>query len=167
MGELVALLSSPAPEEVLADIAANNCFVRHIAGLDLPVDFATRLNTWDVRLDSTTGHYAISALLAGAELGDNAAFVHLHFDHEDEEGHAFWHVVDEFEADVVDGAKANVESLRRNHRAWLATSRPNHAPIPARTPTASAGTVSAQLRPGPEYSTNSHASSPRCALHSQ
>jgi serine/threonine protein kinase len=131
MGELVALLSSPAPEEVLADIAANNCFVRHIAGLDLPVEFATRLNTWDVRQDSTTGHWAISALVAGAELGDNAAFVHLHFDHEDEEGHAFWHVVDEFEADVVDGVKANVELLRCNHRAWLGTSRQNHAPIPA------------------------------------
>lgn len=119
VGDLARLLGNPAPEHVRADVRAHNCLLRHLEGLGLPTDFADRLNIWDVRLDRRTGHWAIAAPAACWELADNAPFVYLRRGHTDEQGHTYWHAVDEFEADPTPAGRANLAQLRHDHRAWL------------------------------------------------
>lgn len=130
---LARLLGNPAPEAVLADVAEHNCLVRHLASLGIPPDFTTRLNTWDVRQDPATGHWAVAAPAACWELGDNAPFVFLRQTHADDEGHVFWHAVDEFDAEGVGDGRMHLGRLRLDHQAWLATAaggpgtrRPGH-----------------------------------------
>jgi hypothetical protein len=119
VGALAQLLGNPAPVEVLEDIAAHNCLVRQLGQLGLPADFAARLNTWDVRRDPESGHWAIAAPAACWELAENAAYVFLRQTHADDEDHTYWHAVDEFDADESNGGRANLAELRQNHRAWL------------------------------------------------
>jgi hypothetical protein len=119
MGELAQLLGNPAPEHVLADVAAHNCLLRHLERLGLPTDFAGRLNVWDTRLDRVSGHWAIAGPAACWELAENAAFVHLRRVYTDDQGHTYWHAVDEFEADQTSAGRANLAQLRHDHRAWL------------------------------------------------
>jgi hypothetical protein len=116
---LVQLLGNPAPDHALTDVAEHNCLVKHLQGLGLETDFAGRLNTWEVRRDRQSGHFAVAAPLAARELADNARFVYLRQTHTDEEGQTYWHAVDELEADAAAGAKANLAQLRNNHHAWV------------------------------------------------
>jgi hypothetical protein len=119
MGELIQLLANPAPAEVVADLAAHNALVRYLAGLELPADFATRPNTWDVRLNEESGHWTIAASAAGWELGENAAFVFLRRGHTDDAGRVYWEAVDEFDADLEDGRRQTLAGLQHDHQAWL------------------------------------------------
>jgi serine/threonine protein kinase len=122
---LVQLLGNPAPDHALADVAEHNCLVKHLQDLGLEADFASRLNTWEVRRDRQSGHFAIAAPLAARELADNARFVYLRQDHVDQEGQTYWHAVDEAEADVSNGTRANLAQLRYNHDAWVGVVRVN------------------------------------------
>ncbi|MBK9139366.1 MAG: hypothetical protein IPM17_11500 [Verrucomicrobia bacterium] len=119
IAELVQLLGNPAPDEVVADLAEHNSLVRMLASLDLPADCVCRPNTWDVRWNGTAGHWAIAAPAACWGLADNAEFVFLRRECEDEEGHVFWRAVDEFDADVISGRRQNLSRLRQNHQAWI------------------------------------------------
>ncbi len=116
---LVQLLGNPAPDHVLADVAEHNCLVKHLRDLGVEADFAARLNTWDVRRDRQSGRFALAAPLAARELADTARFVYMRRSHADEEGHTFWHAVDELEADPTDGGRAHLAQLRNDHHAWV------------------------------------------------
>lgn len=124
LAALVELLGNPAPADVLAEIAEHNCLVKYLRSLELPAGFTTRLNTWDVRLDRTTGHWAIAGPAACWELGTSAAFVYLRQTQTDDDGHTFWHAVEESEADQIGGVRANLAQLKNNHQAWLGTATP-------------------------------------------
>ena len=126
IAELVRLLGNPAPEHVLADLAQQNCLLKYLRTLDLSTEFASRLNTWDVRLDRPSGHWMIAATVAGRELAENAGFVYLKQVRTDDEGHTCWHAVDEFEADEQEGVRINLGRLRNDHQAWLGAA-PNAA----------------------------------------
>jgi serine/threonine protein kinase len=119
MGELIQLLGNPAPEDVVADLAAHNTLVRLLASLDLSADFTTRPNTWDVRFDEQSGHWAIAAPAAGWELGENAAFVFLRRAHTDDADHTYWEAVDEFDANIEGGRRCTLAGLKHDHQAWL------------------------------------------------
>jgi serine/threonine protein kinase len=119
IGGLIQLLGNPAPDEIQADLAAHSVLVRFLAGLELPADFARRPNSWDVRLNEQSGHWAIAAPAACWELAENAEFVFLRREHTDDEGHAYWRAVDEFDADVEHGRRRHLAQLRHNHQAWL------------------------------------------------
>ena len=117
--ELILLLGHPAPEHALADVAEHSGLVKYLRDLGLDADFTRRLNTWEVRLDRPSGHWALSAPLTAREVADNAGFIYLRQADPDEEGHTFWRAVDEFEADEVERRKATLAHLRHDHRAWL------------------------------------------------
>lgn len=121
LSELAQLLGHPAPEHVRADVVSHNCLLQRLEVLGLPTDFALRLNVWDVRLDRRSSHWAIAAPAACWELADNAPFVYLRRVHTDDQGHTYWHAVDEFEADTTPTGRANLAQLRHDHRAWLGT----------------------------------------------
>ena len=117
--DLVALLVNPADEGVRIDVAECNGLVRALRAIELPVDFVDRLNVWDVRAEPPHGHWAVAAPMAAWEVGANAEFVYLRQSGTDEEGHRFWLVVDEFEADAVDGTRMNLGRLAQDHTSWL------------------------------------------------
>jgi hypothetical protein len=117
--DLVQVLGNPAPEHALEDIRQHNCLVQFLRGLELEPEFLSRLNLWDVRLDRRSGHWTIAAPLAARELAANAQFIHVRRSGNDEEGHTYWHTVDEAEADLVEGVRACIAHLRRDHQAWL------------------------------------------------
>ena len=121
VSEVIALLGDPVPGEVPPDLAAHNCLVKQLLNLGLSTDFTSRLNTWAVRQDPVSNHWTIAGPVACRELGDNAAFVFLKRNHTDDDGHTYWHTVDEFEADVIDGNRASLALLKDDHRAWLGT----------------------------------------------
>ncbi len=125
---LVQLLGNPAPDHVLADVVEHNCLVRHLRELGLETEFAARLNTWEVRRDLQSGHFAIAAPLAAREVADNARFVHLRQTHSDGEGHTFWHAVDELDADAAGKGKANLALLRNDHHAWIGSATDRRSP---------------------------------------
>lgn len=120
MPELIALLGNPASVDVLEDIDRNNRFLAQLRGLELPVEFAARLNTWDVRRDDVSGHWVMAAPTACWQLGDTAEYLFLQRSHADGDGHTCWIAVDEMEADELAGSRANLAALRHNHQAWLA-----------------------------------------------
>ncbi|MCB1127646.1 MAG: hypothetical protein KDM81_14225 [Verrucomicrobiae bacterium] len=119
MTELVSLLGNPAPFEALEDVERHNGFLAQLRGLDLPVEFATQLNTWDVRRDHQTGHWLMAAPTVAWHLGTTAEYLFLQRSHTDREGHGCWLAVDEPEAGSTPGGPVTLASLRHNHQAWL------------------------------------------------
>jgi len=117
--ELILLLANPAADHAQSDVAEHSAFVRHVRQLGLEPDFALRLNTWEVRLDRSSGHWAISAPLAARELGENARFIFVRHVGKDEDGHTYWMAVDESEADAAPGGPASIARLSSDHSAWL------------------------------------------------
>lgn len=120
IGELLPLLGNPAPAAVGEDVAVHNRFLAHLRSLDVATDFAARLNSWDARRDESSQHWGIAGPFAAWHLGDTAPYIFLKCSHRDAEGHRWWMAVDEFEADVVDGVRANLARMREDHQAWLA-----------------------------------------------
>jgi serine/threonine protein kinase len=119
MEALIPLLGNPASEPARADLENHNRFLAHLRGLDLPTDFARRLNTWDVRPDPASGHWAIAAPAACWHFQDTANFLHLTRSHADGEGHSYWRAVDELEADTSPAGRRHLGQLKNDHQAWL------------------------------------------------
>ncbi|MHB8520944.1 MAG: protein kinase domain-containing protein [Limisphaerales bacterium] len=127
--DLLALMQHPADEQVRADIQRHNCLVRYLSDLDRPIGFVDDLNTWEVRLDFKTGHWAITGLVACAQLSDSAQFTFLKQTGSDERGHRFFHIVCDFEADDFQDRKLTLWDFQSDHFAWLGSER-----IPIRLP---------------------------------
>jgi len=116
---LMALISSPIAGGVLDDVREANCFIQYLRDLELPVGFVERLNTWEVRSDQATGHWAISAPAACGHLGDPAQVAFLRLARGDPYGHRYYDVVGDLEADDCEDTKLVLWHLRNDPCAWL------------------------------------------------
>lgn len=117
--DLIALMQHSVDDQVRADLQSHNCFVRYLSDLEWPIDFVDLLNTWEVRLDSKTGHWAITGMVACARLSESAQFTFLKRTGSDERGHRFFHIVCDFEADDFQGRRLALSDLQNDHFAWL------------------------------------------------
>jgi hypothetical protein len=119
ISELMRQLAHPVPEEVRADLVQHSCYLACLVNLEIATDWLDTLNTWEVRQNPQSGHWAIGARTACRPLGDSAQFIFVKQAHHDHEGHYYYHVVDELEADVVEGGKLTLLKLLGNPFAWL------------------------------------------------
>jgi len=117
--ELMDLIAEPASESVREDIAQHNIVAQVARDLDPPVEFSAALNVWDVRVNPQTAHWAISSRLAAAQLRDVAAFTSLKEVYRDPDGHRFFQIVGDLEADNFETGKLTLEHLAHEHTAWL------------------------------------------------
>ena len=116
--DLLALLSDPAPQPVREEILERNGLVQYARDLEFSTAFVDRLNTWEVRIQTASGRWAVGASAAALDLGSTAELTYLREVSQDEEGHRFYQVVDELEADARNGARLNLGHLRDDPHAW-------------------------------------------------
>lgn len=119
VSELMNLLADPVPESTQTDVARYNGLALFGGDMDPPVELAAQLNVWDVRLNPQTGHWAIYAPLAALRLRSVAAFTFLREIARDEEGHRFFQVVGDTEADAFEGTELTLAHLADDHSAWI------------------------------------------------
>ncbi|HYV26482.1 MAG TPA: hypothetical protein VFA77_03050 [Candidatus Eisenbacteria bacterium] len=117
--ELMNLIAEPASESVREDIAQHNIVAQVARDLNPPVEFSAGLNVWDVRVNPQTAHWAVSSRLAAAQLRDVAAFTSLKEVYRDPDGHRFFQIVGDLEADNFETGKLTLEHLAHEHAAWL------------------------------------------------
>lgn len=118
--EIIARLASPIAEGVWADLAANNPVIRAAREMIPTVEFREPLNTWDIRPDPRTGHWAISARrLAHLEFHETALFTFLRLAYTDGEGHRYYEIVNDLEADMANDNPLTLDQLARDPCAWL------------------------------------------------
>ena len=118
--EILARLAMPIPEGVWADLAEHNPVVRAAHEMKPPVEFREPLNTWDLRPDPRTGHWAISSRrLAHVEFRDTALFTFLRQAHEDEAGQRYYEIVNDLETDMLGDDPLTLDRLARDPCAWL------------------------------------------------
>jgi len=123
--DLMKLIASPVAESVREDIECHNCLVQHLGDLEQPVGFLKCLNTWETRAHSTTGHWAIAMPVAWTHLRESARFTFLKQIDGDGQGHRYFHIVGDREADGVEDGKLTLWHLRNDHFAWLGSGNEN------------------------------------------
>ena len=116
---LMKLLEKLAPEEARADLREHNSFVQYWGDLGHDIEFIDHLNNWQVRLNRHTWHWAIAASVACAQAGEDARFMFLKQSDSDSEGHRFFQVADDLEADDYQDGKLTLWHLDQDHWAWL------------------------------------------------
>jgi len=119
VAELMKLIAHPISETVREDLEHHNCFVQYLRDLERPVDFVERLNCWEVRLNRSTGHWAIALPAASSRLPDSGQLIFLKQSHCDEQGHRHFHIVGDLEADDFQDGKLTLGQLQNDHFAWL------------------------------------------------
>jgi len=119
VAELMRLIAHPISEHVREDLQHHNCFVQYLRDLERPVDFVERLNCWDVRLNRTTGHWAIALPVASGQLPDSDQLIFVKQSHSDEQGHRHFHIVGDLEADDFQDGKLTLGHIQNDHFAWL------------------------------------------------
>jgi serine/threonine protein kinase len=120
VAELMQLMAHPVAEEIQEDINLHNCFVQYLRDLEVSAEFATSLNTWDVKRNDSGGHWAIAAPTACLPLLESAQFTYLKQTGSDSDGHRFFDVVGDLEADTFQQeGKLSLWHLRNDHFAWV------------------------------------------------
>ncbi len=119
VADLMAMIGQPIPEAIQEDITHHNEAVQMALDLDPPVTFRQPLNVWDVRLNPQSSHWAVSTSLAASELWQVAEFTFVKELSRDEEGHRFFEIVGDLEADFFEGQKLTLRQLATDHTAWL------------------------------------------------
>jgi serine/threonine protein kinase len=117
--ELMTLLENPAPEPAREDILRNNSVVQYLRDMERPTDFIQRLNAWEVRYNPQTAHWCLAAPLVYGHLSESALYTFLKKAHADEQGHRFYQIVGDFEADDFQDSKLTLGPLRDDHYAWM------------------------------------------------
>jgi serine/threonine protein kinase len=120
VGDLMRLIASPIDEEISEEIRGKNTMVRYAEEMGHSAEFVKGLNKWEIRRNQQTGNWAILIPAAYVELGENASFTFLKRVFSDQEGHAFFEIVSDLEADFFEGGRLTVAHLRDDHFAWLA-----------------------------------------------
>jgi hypothetical protein len=77
------------------------------------------LNAWEVSLNPKTGHWAIALPVATGLLADNAQFTFLKEEHRDPQGHRYYAIASDLEADDYEGGKLACWHLKDDHFAWI------------------------------------------------
>ena len=121
VAELMRLIANPVSESVREDVECHNCLIQHLRDLERSVDFVKRLNTWEARLNPTTAHWAVAMPVAWGQLLDSAQFTCLKQTYSDEQGHRYFHIVGDLEADAFEDDKLTLWHLKQDHFAWLGT----------------------------------------------
>ncbi len=117
--DLMRQLAQPVSEEVLADLERENGCLQYFGQMDISGNFISELNTWEVRLDSRAGHWTLAAQAACRPVAESVDFVFLRRSHSDAQGHRYYSVVDELEADNVEGGKLTLRHVSTDRQAWL------------------------------------------------
>jgi hypothetical protein len=131
VSDLLALIQNPVPEPTQEDLSQFNTLVQYMRDLERPVDFVRHLNTWDTKLDSQSGHWAVAAPMAYSQLTDSALFTFLHESGRDPYGHRFFEIVPDLEADDFQDAKLTLWHLQDDHQAWLGSRNTTPQPVPS------------------------------------
>jgi serine/threonine protein kinase len=119
--ELMELIADPVPGEVQEDIAHHNSVIQLAHDLYPPVEFRQPLNAWEVRLDPQVEHWAISCPLAASELREISRFTFLRESGRDDQGHRFFQIVGDSEADDRQDEKLNLAHLATDRSTWVGT----------------------------------------------
>jgi len=117
--DLMKLIANPVSEPVREDLEHRNCLVQYLRDLQRSVEFVNQLSAWQTRLNRETGHWAIAGPVACAQLMDDAQFTFVKQACSDEQGHRYFHIVGDSEADVYQDGKLTLWQLRNDHFAWL------------------------------------------------
>ena len=119
VAELMDLISEPLSEATRDDLAQHNLVIQFARDLDLPVEFCETLNSWEVRLSPRTEHWAVCTTRAASELRGVAEFTFLKEICRDEEGHRFFQIVGDLEADNFESGKLTLAHLADDRSAWV------------------------------------------------
>jgi len=119
VADLMKLIANRVSEVVREDIEHHNCLVQYLRDLQRSVGFVEQLSAWEARFDRETGHWAIAVPVACAQLMDDARFTFLKQAYSDEQGHRYFQIVGDFEADGFQDGKLTAWHLRNDHFAWL------------------------------------------------
>lgn len=125
---LMKLIQNPLNEEARSDIEQHNSLVQFLRDMERPTDFVGRLNTWDARLNPSTGHWSIAAPVAYAQLSDSALFTFIRQVARDPYGHRFFEIVGDMEADDFQDGKLTLANVHDDHLAWFGGGHPPTAP---------------------------------------
>jgi serine/threonine protein kinase len=119
VSELMRLLATPLAEELRLALEKENALVKCLRDQDRPLDFLSRLNTWDVRLDSESNCWGIVASIASPAIREDSQYTFVRKVHTDPWGNRFYHLSDDMEADDFQNGKLTVWDLRDDPQAWL------------------------------------------------
>jgi serine/threonine protein kinase len=119
VADLMKLIANRVSEAVREDLEHHNCLIQYLRDLQRSVGFVEQLSAWEARLNRETGHWAIAVPVAFAQLTDDARFTFLKQACSDEQGHRYFQIVGDFEADGFEDGKLTLWHLRNDHFAWL------------------------------------------------
>ena len=117
--DLMRLLENPVPEPIRTDFEQCNAFVGYLRDLERSLDFIEHINTWEARSNPVTSHWGMSGPVAYTQLVNDALFTFMKEVHRDEEGHRFYRLADDLEADDHLDTKLTLWHLRDDHSAWV------------------------------------------------
>ncbi len=118
VADLMKLIANRVSEAVREDMEQHNCLIQYLRDLQRPVGFVEQLSAWEARLDRESGHWAIAVPVACAQLMEDARFTFLKQAYSDEQGHRYFQIVGDFEADGFQDGKLTLWHLRNDHFAW-------------------------------------------------
>ena len=119
VADLMKLIANRISAAVREDMENHNGLLQYLRDLQRSVGFVEQLSAWEARLDRETGHWAIAAPVACAQLMDDARFTFLKQAYGDEQGHRYFQIVGDIEADGFQDGKLTMWDLRNDHYAWL------------------------------------------------
>jgi len=120
IAELGQRLAAPIPKEIQDDLAQHNNVMLKARELDPHPDFREPLNTWEVRLNPQTGHYAIaSRRLCAIELNQSALFIFLKETNRDPEDRRYYTFATDLEADYTAEEPLTLQKLATDGNAWI------------------------------------------------
>jgi serine/threonine protein kinase len=118
--ELVALLAEPVADEIQQKVLAENPVVQTARDLEPPIEFRETFNTWELRFNTLTNRWAISTRrLANGEFRDIAPFTFLKQISSDTQGHRYYEICGDLEADMVLEDRLALDRLASDPTAWL------------------------------------------------
>jgi serine/threonine protein kinase len=118
--DLVAYLAEPVAEEVRQQVLAQNPIVQLARDFEPPVQFRDTFNTWELRFNTLTNRWAISTRrIANAEFREIAPYTFLKQISSDTEGHRFYEVCGDLEADMYGEDRLTIDRLATDPTAWI------------------------------------------------
>ena len=117
---LLDYLAEPVTEEIREQVLAHNPVIQMARDLEPPVDFRDTFNTWELRFNTLTNRWAISTRrLANAEFRHIAPYTFLKQISSDTEGHRFYEIVGDLEAEIYSEERLTLDRLASDPTAWL------------------------------------------------
>jgi serine/threonine protein kinase len=121
IAELGAQLADPIRPEIQEDLAQHNGVFLKASEFESHADFSQPPNSWEVRINPATGHYAISARrLCAVELRQAALFIFLKETNRDESGRRYYQIATDLEADFKGDEPLTLQQLAHDGSAWVA-----------------------------------------------